>query len=201
MAFLFGTWSPSRISPACQSAYIIPTKLYIQLTLVEIAKLSLYSSTHSARYTCVTMALLKNAVLLGMTALAVASTKPNFVFIMTDDQDLHLSSLDYMPLVNKHLVSEGTTFSKHYCTVSLCCPSRVSLLTGKAAHNTNVTSVNLPYGGYQQFVNNGLHEAYLPVWLQQSGYNTYYTGKLMNGFSLSNYNKPYPAGWNDTDCE
>ncbi|KAH6659994.1 arylsulfatase precursor [Truncatella angustata] len=134
-----------------------------------------------------------------MSALAAASAKPNFVFIMTDDQDLHLSSLDYMPLVNRHIASEGTTFNKHYCTVSLCCPSRVSLLTGKAAHNTNVTDVSLPYGGYQQFINNGLHEKYLPVWLQEAGYNTYYTGKLMNGFSLSTYNKPYPAGWNDTD--
>lgn len=143
---------------------------------------------------------LRNSILLGMATLA-AATKPNFVFIMTDDQDLHLSSLDYMPLLNKYLVSEGTTFSKHYCTVSLCCPSRVSLLTGRAAHNTNVTDVSLPYGGYRQFINNGLHEKYLPVWLQEAGYGTYYTGKLMNGFSTSTYNNPYQAGWTDTDCE
>jgi N-acetylglucosamine-6-sulfatase len=154
------------------------------------------------------MVLVKRAALLGMSALASAqtgstqtTTKPNFVFIMTDDQDLHLSSMDYMPLVNKYIVDEGTTFNKHFCTVSLCCPSRVSLLTGKAAHNTNVTDVSLPYGGYQQFINNGLHEKYLPVWLQEAGYNTYYTGKLMNGFSTSTYNDPYPAGWNDTDCK
>ena len=68
--------------------------------------------------------------------------KPNFIFIMTDDQDLHLNSLDYQPVVQKQFVQKGTWFKKHFCTVALCCPSRVSLLTGRAAHNTNVTDVS-----------------------------------------------------------
>lgn len=62
--------------------------------------------------------------------------KPNIVFIFTDDQDYQLNSLDYMPHVQKHLVEKGTTFRNHYATVSLCCPSRVSLLRGQYAHNT-----------------------------------------------------------------
>lgn len=72
--------------------------------------------------------------------------QPNFIFIITDDQDLRLGSLDHQPKVRKHLIEQGTTFSKHYCTVAICCPSRVSLLTGRAAHNTNVTDVKEPYG-------------------------------------------------------
>lgn len=72
--------------------------------------------------------------------------QPNIVFILTDDQDLHLDSLSYMPQLKKHITDQGTSFSRHYCTVALCCPSRVSLWTGKAAHNTNVTDVNPPYG-------------------------------------------------------
>lgn len=72
--------------------------------------------------------------------------KPNFVFIITDDQDLHLGSMDYMPLTRKHLGKQCSFYSKHYCTISICCPSRVSLLTGKAAHNTNVTDVSPPHG-------------------------------------------------------
>lgn len=67
--------------------------------------------------------------------------QPNFIFIMTDDQDLLLNSLDYQPLVKRHFIDKGTMFQKHFCTVSICCPSRVSLLTGRAAHNTNVTDV------------------------------------------------------------
>lgn len=95
------------------------------------------------------MVSVKQVALMGLSTLASANvnistslnstqSKPNFVFIMTDDQDLHLSSLDHMPLVKKYLSDEGTTFNKHFCTVSLCCPSRVSLLTGRAAHNTSV---------------------------------------------------------------
>jgi arylsulfatase A-like enzyme len=71
---------------------------------------------------------------------------PNIIFILTDDQDLHMDSLSYMPHLKTHISERGTTFTKHYCTVALCCPSRVSLWTGKAAHNTNVTDVNPPYG-------------------------------------------------------
>ena len=72
--------------------------------------------------------------------------QPNIIFILSDDQDLHMDSLSYMPHLKKHLIEEGLSFQRHYCTVALCCPSRVSLWTGKAAHNTNVTDVNPPYG-------------------------------------------------------
>ena len=75
-----------------------------------------------------------------------SSSKPNIVFILTDDQDLHMDSLSYMPFLKTHLIDEGTFFQRHYCTIALCCPSRVSLWTGRAAHNTNVTDVNPPYG-------------------------------------------------------
>ena len=72
--------------------------------------------------------------------------QPNFVFIMTDDQDLHLNSLDYMPKLKRLIADEGTVFQRHFCTIAVCCPSRVSLMTGKLAHNTNVTDVVPPYG-------------------------------------------------------
>jgi arylsulfatase A-like enzyme len=72
--------------------------------------------------------------------------RPNVVFILTDDQDAHLGWLEYMPFVRKHLLNEGTYFNKHYCTTAVCCPSRATLWTGKASHNTNITDVNPPYG-------------------------------------------------------
>ncbi|KAI3054302.1 hypothetical protein CBS147353_11448 [Aspergillus niger] len=109
-----------------------------------------------------------------------ATAKPNVVFILTDDQDAHLGSLDYMPYVQKHLLDKGTHYRSHYCTTSVCCPSRVTLWTGKLAHNTNVTDVNPPHGGYPKIISQGLNDNYLPVWLQEAGYNTYYTGKLFN---------------------
>ncbi|RYP53175.1 hypothetical protein DL768_001768 [Monosporascus sp. mg162] len=157
----------------------------------------------------VTKALLGLACLVSLCAAATrneeekekpeAVRQPNFVFIITDDQDLLLDSLEYQPLLKRHITDQGTTFSKHYCTISICCPSRVSLLTGRAAHNTNVTDVSAPYGGYTKFLAEGWNDNYLPVWLQQAGYNTYYTGKLMNGHSTTTYNKPFPAGWTGTN--
>ncbi|KAK5087295.1 hypothetical protein LTR70_007238 [Exophiala xenobiotica] len=125
--------------------------------------------------------------------------QPNIIFILTDDQDLHMSSLEYMPHLQEHLVRKGTTFTNHYCTVALCCPSRVSLWTGKHAHNTNVTDINPPHGGYPKFVSQGFNDDYFPLWMQDAGYDTYYVGKLFNAQSTSNFNKPYPRGWNGSD--
>ncbi|KAI0023547.1 arylsulfatase [Xylariomycetidae sp. FL0641] len=127
------------------------------------------------------------------------SSRPNVVFVLTDDQDLQLDSLQYMPLVKKHLIDQGTFFNKHFCTTALCCPSRVTLWTGKAAHNTNITDVNPPYGGYPRFVEQGFNEDWFPVWLQKAGYNTYYTGKLFNAHTVDNWNSPHPAGFTGSD--
>lgn len=129
------------------------------------------------------------------SGLAQTSDRPNIVFILTDDQDLHLNSLDYMPFLRKHLIDEGTFYQRHYCTVALCCPSRVSLWTGKTAHNTNVTDVHPPYGGYPKFVSQGLNDNFLPVWFQDAGYNTYYTGKLFNAHTVDNYHSPHVKGF------
>ncbi len=54
--------------------------------------------------------------------------RPNIVLIITDDQDLHMQSLNYMPYVRKHITEKGTSFRRHFCTTALCCPSRVTLL-------------------------------------------------------------------------
>jgi len=77
--------------------------------------------------------------------------RPNIIVILTDDQDLHMDSLNYMPLLKKHVVDQGTSYKRHYCTTAICCPSRVSLWTGRNAHNTNVTDVIPPYGSFRTF--------------------------------------------------
>ncbi|KAJ6437391.1 arylsulfatase [Purpureocillium lavendulum] len=115
--------------------------------------------------------------------------------IITDDQDLHMKSMDFMPHVRSKLAGHGLTFQKHYCTSALCCPSRVSLMTGKCVHNTNVTDVRVPWGAYPKFVSQGLNDDYLPLWLQDAGVNTYYVGKLMNGHSIKTYRNPPVRGW------
>ena len=126
----------------------------------------------------------------------VTAAKPNIIFILSDDQDLLLNSLDHMDAVQTHLVSHGTSFTKHYAHVSLCCPSRATLWTGRHAHNTNITDVSNknPGGGWNAVQQNGLSDKYLPQWIQDEGYNTYYSGKLYNGHGEENYCTPSCAG-------
>lgn len=77
-----------------------------------------------------------------------SSSPPNILLVITDDQDLQLDSIDYTPHITRHIRDQGTFYRNHFVTTALCCPSRVSLWTGRQAHNTNVTDVQPPYGRY-----------------------------------------------------
>lgn len=116
---------------------------------------------------------------------------------LTRATDTLLDSMSVMPNVKSLIADKGITYERHYCTVSWCCPSRVNFLTGKAAHNTNVTALENPFGGWPKFVSQGLNKNYLPVWLQEAGIDTYYVGKFMNAFSTENFLSPAPKGWTD----
>lgn len=130
------------------------------------------------------------------------TTQPNIVFIMTDDQDMHLGSMDHMPILQRELVQKGTLFQKHYGHVSICCPARATIWTGKHAHNTNVTSVvnALAGGAWKQIQRYGWNKNYLQPWMQAAGYRTYYAGKIYNGYGGKNYKDPSPLeGLNRAD--
>ena len=89
------------------------------------------------------LAFLSWALLLGhrhYNASPRARERPNIVFIFTDDQDAAMDSLAYMPFVQTHITDHGISYLKHFCTVALCCPSRATVWSGQAAHNTNVCS-------------------------------------------------------------
>ena len=122
------------------------------------------------------------------------ATQPNIVFIMTDDQDKHLGSLDHMPILQRELVEKGTSFENHYGHVSICCPARATIWTGKHAHNTNVTSVVNAFAGgaWKQIQRYGWNKDYLQPWMQAAGYRTYYAGKIYNGYGGKNYKDPSP---------
>ncbi|MCJ1268337.1 hypothetical protein MMC22_008225 [Lobaria immixta] len=55
-----------------------------------------------------------------------ATLSANVIFVLADDQDLHLESLAYQPPMKKHLVDEGLTFRHCFCSVALCCLLLVS---------------------------------------------------------------------------
>ncbi|THU90363.1 arylsulfatase precursor [Dendrothele bispora CBS 962.96] len=116
-----------------------------------------------------------------------------------NDQDAAIATADIMPKLHQQIAQKGMSFERFYAPVSLCCPSRVSLLTGQYAHNHNVTYVDGPYGGYHTFCEKGYNEKYLPLFLQNAGYATYYTGKLMNGLNTSLIETCQPAGWTSSE--
>lgn len=68
-----------------------------------------------------------------------------------------------------------------------------------AAHNHNVTSVAPPFGGYPKVVSQGINDDNIFLWMQETGYNTYYVGKLYNFHSVDNYDAPYARGFNGSD--
>ncbi|EJT81451.1 hypothetical protein GGTG_01430 [Gaeumannomyces tritici R3-111a-1] len=140
------------------------------------------------------------AVALGLqhAAAVSASGRPNIVVIMSDDQDVRLGSMKFMGAVQRELAAKGSTFANHHTTSAQCCPSRVALLRGQAAHNTNVTNVFAPGGNYEKFALSGEMNDYLPHWLNKAGYRTEYLGKFLNGVNILNW-VSQPRGWNHVD--
>ncbi|KAI3606994.1 arylsulfatase precursor [Moniliophthora roreri] len=95
--------------------------------------------------------------------------KPNIILIITDNQDVRTGTLEYMPKTHKALGEQGTT--------------------------TLLPFACLVIEGYHLFREKGQNNAYLPIFLQEAGYNTYHTGKLMNGLSSDQMTTGYPKGW------
>ncbi|KAJ9115955.1 hypothetical protein QFC22_005098 [Naganishia vaughanmartiniae] len=126
------------------------------------------------------------------------NAKPNFVYIIADDQDAATFNPELMPITAGWL-SDGTNYTNFFAPVSVCCPSRVSFLRSQYAHNHNITDVVVPYGGWDTFESYGYNGKWLPSWLQEAGYQTYYTGKLMNGNNIMNAVTRPTAGFNGSD--
>src|SRR5215203_3291036 len=74
-----------------------------------------------------------------------APTRPNIVFVLTDDQPK--STLSHMRVLNTRLKEQGMTFETTVVSNPLCCPSRATLQRGQYTHNHQVFQNKSPYGG------------------------------------------------------
>jgi N-acetylglucosamine-6-sulfatase len=133
---------------------------------------------------------------------------PSFVVIQTDDQTLDglyatftpfpgAAEIRSMPNTLDLIAKKGMTFNRYYVSYPLCCPSRVSLLTGRYAHNTGVKGNVQPNGGYFGFSFRAAYSHNLATWLQGAGYRTIHIGKFLNGYGDEPYDNgsTVPPGW------
>lgn len=110
------------------------------------------------------------------TAVGFAVERPNVVFILTDDQRSDaLGCMGHPHLKTPHidrLAKEGILFKNHFCTTSLCSPSRASILGGLYAHS---------HGVVNNFTDYPRELPTFPRQLQSNGYATAYIGKWHMG--------------------
>ena len=108
-----------------------------------------------------------------------APSRPNIVFVLTDDLSMDL--LPYMPHVLA-MEQRGLTFTNYFVTDSLCCPSRASIFTGDFPHDTGVFSNTGADGGFETFHDRGEEQHTFALALQNAGYRTALMGKYLNDY-------------------
>ena len=146
-------------------------------------------------------------MLLPSQSIAQTSTKPNIIFIFSDDhayQSIGAYGNKYAKTPNiDRLAKEGALLTNNLVTNSICGPSRATLLTGKYSHKN----------GYKHNDNTrfNTNQTLFPELLQQNGYQTAWIGKmhlnsLPKGFDYWNilpgqgnyYNPDFISQPNDT---
>ena len=122
---------------------------------------------------------------------------PNIVLILTDDQDVQSGMLTYMPHMQELLAAQGTTFPNNLVPLSLCCPSRTTILRGQYPHNTGVLTNALPNGGFEKAYNENLEASTVATLLHGAGYRTALFGKYLNGYPNTAGGLYIPPGWDE----
>jgi N-acetylglucosamine-6-sulfatase len=132
---------------------------------------------------------------------AQTASKPNIVFILTDDMRYDDLTATYMPKTTSLLINRGMAFDNAFVSNPLCCPSRATIMRGQYAHNTGVwrtTNVfdpdpNVRDGGWEGYKNNGYEDNNVATHLHAAGYRTGFFGKYLNGYNDTNTH--IPKGW------
>lgn len=106
---------------------------------------------------------------------ASASTRPNILFIMSDDHTSQavgayatvLKPLNPTPELDR-LAAGGIVFDNAFCVNAICTPSRACIITGQYNHNNGVFDLGGKIAPKAQT---------LPILMRQAGYQTAMVGK------------------------
>ena len=112
------------------------------------------------------------------TPAADAETKPNVLFLAIDDLrpalDCFGDKVAVTPNIDQ-LAERGTRFTRAYCQLAVCCPSRLSLLTGRRPDTIRVWDLKTHF-------RSTIPEAVtLPQLFKNHGYHTQSIGKIYHG--------------------
>jgi arylsulfatase A-like enzyme len=119
----------------------------------------------------------------------------NILFVLTDDLDA--AELAYLPHVKTLVADQGVSFANYFVSVSLCCPSRSTMLRGQYSHNTGVKTNGGGNGGFETAFAQGVEKSTVATWLQSGGYRTALYGKYLNGYPATAPANYVPPGWTD----
>ncbi|MFO0960843.1 MAG: sulfatase [Isosphaeraceae bacterium] len=75
--------------------------------------------------------------------------RPNIVLLLLDDQDAYSPMWEAMPVAASLARDRGLTFGNAFAPTPICTPARVTLISGKLAHNTGVYTIAGPTGGWR----------------------------------------------------
>lgn len=133
---------------------------------------------------------------------AAAAAKPNIIFFLADDMATY--HLRHMPNTRRYVFARGARFTNFYANVSLCCPSRASLLTGKYAHNTGIGGNEFPDGFHGFHVGDEASRTLAVALRRRAGYTTGLLGKYLNEYPFVESSPRHavprtfvPPGWAD----
>src|SRR5205085_4096871 len=140
---------------------------------------------------------------LGTKPVAAATSQPNVVIIMSDDQRWDTVNSTYMPMLTDLVVPNGITYTNSFVPNPLCCPSRTSTLTGDYSHTTGVFGNSNQFGGFGAFTpppegasTSAVNDTTtIATDFQAAGYRTGLVGKYLNGYSPETDYAYVPPGW------
>jgi len=136
-------------------------------------KMKIFDAQIKMRYR--TAVLVLSVIALGLNACSENKTKPNIIFILTDDQRWDAMGCAGNPIIQTpnmdQLAQKGVRFEKAFVTTPICAASRASIFTGLYERKTGYTFGQPPLP--KKYTDIGY-----PKLLKDAGYRTGFVGKF-----------------------